>query len=302
MVRAVTVGVDGSAESLAAADWAAREALSRKAPLRLVHVREPDPFGRPYPFADSDARRHRGRWTPGETAAELGRRHPELEITADRLTGRPAEALVSAAEDAEVLAVGSRGLGPVAGFLIGSVGLSTVARVACPVVLVRAGTAERDTAGPGGDGDAGAGRVARREVVLGLELYRESDGLLEFAFDAAARHGAPLRVVHGWNPPLVYGIDPVAVDPRMAGELAEESARVLGDTLRRWREKYPAVEVRTRIEAGRPARLLLAAAEEAALVVVGRRNRRSPLGFHIGPVAHAVMHHATAPVAVVPFG
>ncbi|MFC4466919.1 universal stress protein, partial [Streptomyces xiangluensis] len=37
----------------------------------------------------------------------------------------------------------------------------------------------------------------------------------------------------------------------------------------------------------------------ASLVVVGRRIRRNPFGTHIGPVTHAVLHHATAPVAVV---
>ncbi|MTE17958.1 universal stress protein [Streptomyces sp. TRM43335] len=306
MVRTVTVGVDGSAESLAAADWAAREALSRKAPLRLVHVREPDPFGPPDSVADEETRRHWAQRIPRGVADGLTGRYPELEITTDQLTGRPAEVLVSAAEQAGVLVVGSRGLGPIAGFLVGSVGLATVARVACPVVLVRAGAAGgdegKDTGADGdGGGDGGGGEATRREVVLGLELYRECDEVIEFAFDAAARRGAPLKVVHGWNPPLVYGIDPVAVDPRMAGELAEESARVLGDTLRGWREKYPNVEVRARAVAGRPSRLLTEASEGAALLVVGRRGRRSPLGFHIGPVAHAVMHHAASPVAVVPF-
>ena len=45
--------------------------------------------------------------------------------------------------------------------------------------------------------------------------------------------------------------------------------------------------------------LLIDDSADASLVVVGRRTRRSPLGPHIGPVAHAVLHHAKAPVAVV---
>lgn len=51
---------------------------------------------------------------------------------------------------------------------------------------------------------------------------------------------------------------------------------------------------------GRPGSHLADASREASLLVVGRRTRRSPVGFHIGPVIHAVLHHAAAPVAVVP--
>jgi nucleotide-binding universal stress UspA family protein len=47
------------------------------------------------------------------------------------------------------------------------------------------------------------------------------------------------------------------------------------------------------------ANLLIGASRTASLVVVGRRVRHHPSGAHIGPVTHAVLHHATAPVAVV---
>lgn len=43
MSRTVTVGLDGSPESLAAADWAAREAHLRAVPLRVVHAGERQP-------------------------------------------------------------------------------------------------------------------------------------------------------------------------------------------------------------------------------------------------------------------
>lgn len=52
--------------------------------------------------------------------------------------------------------------------------------------------------------------------------------------------------------------------------------------------------------AGGPAHHLVEAASGAGLLVVGRRNRGSGIGTHLGSVAHAVMHHAAAPVAVVP--
>ncbi|GAA2435219.1 universal stress protein [Streptomyces macrosporus] len=297
MARTVTVGVDGSGESLAAADWAAREALRREVPLRLVHVREPDPFTTPDSFADPETREHWARRIPREAANDLAALHPALEVTTEQLTGHAAEVLAEVAKDAELLVIGTRGLGVVAGFLIGSVALTTVARVPCPVVLVRAGTTDEHARKETGDA---AAHGPYRDVVLGVELYRPRDDLFSFAFEAAARRGAALRVVHSWNPPLVYGIDPIAVDPKMATDLARESSRALQDALRPWRGEYPDVEVRAEAVVGRPARHLLEAAKDASLVVVGRRNRRSPVGFHVGPVAHAVMHHSPAPVAVVP--
>ncbi|MFF8600962.1 universal stress protein [Streptomyces sp. NPDC015232] len=77
-------------------------------------------------------------------------------------------------------------------------------------------------------------------------------------------------------------------------------AGALADALRPWRSTYPEVEVEEGCVVGRPADHLVEASENASLLVVGRRMRRAAIGAHIGPVAHAVPHHATVPVAVVP--
>ncbi|PJE95121.1 stress-inducible protein [Streptomyces carminius] len=299
MERTVIVGLDGSSESLAAADWAAREALRRGVPLRLVQVREADSHPLLLSNVDPEARK---RWEeqPGRVAAELAGRHPTLEIGTERLDGRPADVLRKAADGAGLLVLGSKGRGALAGFLVGSVALSAAAHVTCPVVLVRAGTTEEAAHRDEPEALAAGGEAPYRDVVLGLDLSKPCDGLLDFAFDAAARRGAPLRVVHGWNLPAAYGVNPAGFGPGFLDGLAEEKLRALTDALRPWQGKYPDVEVRTQAVVGRIAQQLLEAAEDACLVVVGRRDRRSPLGFHIGPVAHAVMHHATVPVAVVP--
>ncbi|MFD0345910.1 universal stress protein [Kitasatospora aburaviensis] len=49
-----------------------------------------------------------------------------------------------------------------------------------------------------------------------------------------------------------------------------------------------------------PARAVVEASATAELVVIGRRRRPHDLGPRLGRVAHAVLHHAHAPVAVVP--
>ncbi|MFE7131235.1 universal stress protein [Streptomyces sp. NPDC057638] len=293
MTRTVTVGLDGSPESLAAAAWAAREAGLRGLPLRVVHIWEPVPFLQA-PLLGAEAEAGWAEKLPRTAAEELRRAHPELEITVEQLSGRPAELLPEAAEEAELLVLGSRGLSGIGGFLVGSVGQAVIARATRPVVLVRAEEIpEREWAEGTGPGEAADG-----PVVLGLDTNDPYDDLLAFAFETAARRGAPLRVVHGWNLPpyFAYGLPP---DPELDARLADEEAATLRDVLKPWREKHPTVEVSEESRPGKAVDQLVRASEEASLVVVGRRVRRARFS-RIGSVAHAVLHHASSPVAVVP--
>ncbi|MFF8633564.1 universal stress protein [Streptomyces pilosus] len=142
------------------------------------------------------------------------------------------------------------------------------------------------------------------EVVIGLDdLGDPAAPLLEFAFAAAAARRTSLRVVHAPNLPPLYGHGP------LVGQLASQEGGVTGQSekalsagLAPWREKYPQVPVAHTVELARPSGVVLKAAEQAGLVVVGRRVHRPALGMRIGPVAHAVLHHAAAPVVVVPHG
>ena len=298
MARTVTVGLDGSRESVAAAQWAAHEALRRRLPLRLVHVWEWEPTTRT-PLVGPETQRHWAERIPRETADELRVLFPELEITSEQLAGQPAAVLSVAAEEAELLVMGSRGLSGVAGFLVGSVAQAVVATAERPVVLVRAGEMEEDEHRPDADGSPSE-TTPYRDVVLGLDTDRPSEALIEFAFDAAARRAAALRVIHGWSLPPAYGYAPGAMDPTLSEDLATDEASTLTETLRAWREKFPGVEVSEHAVIGQAARHLIEAASDASLVVVGRRARRLSIGTHIGPVTHAVLHHSPAPVAVVP--
>ncbi|MFF1473965.1 universal stress protein [Streptomyces mirabilis] len=291
MPRTVTVGLDGSPESRAAADWAAREAKLRGLPLKLVNVWEPvpEPIAQA-PLLGPETHQHWSERIPREAAEELRAAHPEVDVLIKQVTGRPAEVLTDAGKDAEPLVLGSRGLSGVGGFMVGSVGLAVVAHAECPVVLVRA---EGDTSG------TDSTVPPSRPVVLGLDTRAPDDTLIGFAFEAAVLHGASLRVVHGWNEPpyIAYGLPP---DLELNARLGAEEAAAVSEVLRPWRQKFPTVDVVEDSLSGKAANHLVDASAEASLVVVGRRIRRSPLGAHIGPVTHAVLHHATAPVAVVP--
>jgi nucleotide-binding universal stress UspA family protein len=284
MVRTVVAGLDGSPESRAAAEWAAREARLRGLSLTLVNVWEPvpDPLSQA-PLLATGSRQHWSERLPREAAERLRGRHPGLEVIVEQAAGRPGAVLVDVAEDAELLVLGSRGLGAVGGFLVGSVGQFVVAYAEQPVVLVRDGEQER---------------AADRPVVLGLDVHHPHDAPIAHAFEAAQRHHTALRVVHAWDLPpyFLYGLP---ADPELDAELGRRDLAALTEALRPWKQKFPDVEVTAESRPGKAATHLVDASHEASLVVVGRRVRRSRFGAHIGPVTHAVLHHSTAPVAVV---
>ncbi|MFJ3921742.1 universal stress protein [Streptomyces sp. NPDC090022] len=125
--------------------------------------------------------------------------------------------------------------------------------------------------------------------------------MLDFAFGEAARRGATVRVVHGWTlpDPSVYAI---VADPGIGEMAGSQVASALAELVRPWRRSYPDVQVIEGAVVGAAGVQLVEASKGADLVVVGRRRPPAPLGSHIGHVAHAVIHHCAAPVAVVPFG
>ncbi|MGA5710413.1 universal stress protein [Streptomyces cellulosae] len=301
MPGTIIVGLDGSLESRAAADWAAREAALRGSSVKLVHVWQPVPARMAQaPLLGAETHQHWTERIPRETAEGLRLRHPGVEVGAEQLTGSRADALVDAARDGELLVLGSRALSGLGGFLVGSIGQSVVARTETPVVLVHAGEQAVDEHVKDSGGIPSAA-TAFRPVVLGLDADSPDETVLDFAFEEARCRQAPLTVVHGWN------LSPYAVYTMSAGfetheDFARAEATALTEALRPWRQKYPDVEVAEVSRPGNAANLLMDSSRDASLVVVGRRRRRNPLGVHIGSVAHAVMHHAAAPVAVVAHG
>ncbi|MFJ5533750.1 universal stress protein [Streptomyces sp. NPDC093261] len=298
MSRTVTVGVDDSPESRAAAGWAAREALLRALPLKIVLVREPAPARLAQtPLYDPEVYRRWAERTARESAEGIRLRHPGIEVTSEQLTGAAADALCEAAGFAELLVLGSRGLGGLGGFVVGSVSLAVVARAERPVVLVRAGeqAADEHRMDPAGVPTAAA---PFRPVVLGLDIAEPDDTLLEFAFDAAARRKAPLRAVHAWPDPTI-SFHGVAGGAGFYASLERGQAALLSKVLHPWRQKFPDVEVIEASRCGSAAQVLVNDSRDASLVVVGRRIRTGSFGAHIGPVTHSALHHIAAPVAVV---
>jgi nucleotide-binding universal stress UspA family protein len=286
MTRPITAGVDGTEESLAALDWAAREAVRRGLPLRVVHAWR---YAESLATADRDTQHGWVSDGVAEAMRTVSGRHPGLEVRMDVVEGGPAQALADAAAEAEMLVLGSRGHGPVIGFLLGSVGQQVIAETTRPVVLVRAG-------------DQPAAEAAGRDVVVGQHGSAEdSTDVLRFAFETAAARRATVRAVRAWTLPPVFAYSPGSLKLLDdAGGLEPYEKQALADALAPWRERFPDVPVAEHVEMGSAGQVLLSVAGRAQLMVVGRRARRTAVGARIGSVTHGVLHHAGCPVAVVP--
>ncbi|MDQ2884228.1 MAG: universal stress protein [Actinomycetota bacterium] len=137
-VGRIVVGVDGSPGSLAALRWAVREASSRGVALHAVTAWES-----PVESTFGDMRTV-GDFHPVSAAEEImvtaladaGVSVQDQTVTTGAVEGHPAEVLLEAAEDSELLVVGSRGHGKILGALLGSVSQYVAAHAACPVVVI----------------------------------------------------------------------------------------------------------------------------------------------------------------------
>ncbi|MER6147402.1 universal stress protein [Streptomyces hirsutus] len=292
MSHPVLAGVDGSERSATAADWAAREAALRDVPLRLFHALPSLP-GAVVPRPALDRLRHTGARMLERMVADLVDRYPDVEVRGEQADDAPAPALLAAARTAGLLVVGTRGTGGFDGLAVGSVALRMAAAAPCPVVLV---TQRPSAFGEGMGAEGGAA-----QVVVGFDAHRPVGEAADFAFSAAEARGAHLRVVQAWAfPAEAVSPQTLVVTEEDRATWEDQEILRLSDALRVWQEEYPRVTVRADVMLLQPAEALLNASREAALLIVGRRTGPQAAEGRLGPVTHAVLHHARCPVGVVP--
>ncbi|MDX3275839.1 MULTISPECIES: universal stress protein [Streptomyces] len=288
MKPVLTVGLDGSPESLAAARWGAATADRQGLTLRLLHAWLPLAPGPRTGSAESD-QHHWAQRILHDAHVELHKRYPVLSIVADLVADDGRSALLTAAAKSRMIVLGSRGLAAAGSYFLGNISMDVVSRAEQPVVLVRASLEEM---APSPVGNC---------VVVGLSLRDPCDELFEFAFSAAAARGVPLRAVHGHEVPVQAHM-PWGVDPEVAAEITDKAQKKLRKQLRPWRKKFRGVRVVKVLTLDSPAKVVVHDTQTAGLLVVGRRRHRGALAPRLGPVAQAAVHHAACPIAVVPHG
>jgi nucleotide-binding universal stress UspA family protein len=140
----ILVGVDGSEHSRRALEWAMREAETRGVPLTVMTVHPPPVRAAaetlwalpdlPDRSFDLEAARMGVKQFVEKVANDVGQAVPEVTVTV--VTGDPAEELIKASHDADLLVVGSRGSGGFARLLLGSVSSKVIHHAACPTTVV----------------------------------------------------------------------------------------------------------------------------------------------------------------------
>jgi nucleotide-binding universal stress UspA family protein len=140
----IIVGIDGSAHSRHALEWAIREAAIRRAPLTVLAVQQAVAgyWGGAVAYPGDDALAEEARKAAQQETDEVlerfgGEPRPP-QVTVRAVTGLPAEALLNAAGGADMIVVGSRGAGGFKKLLMGSVSSQVTHHAHCPVVVIPA--------------------------------------------------------------------------------------------------------------------------------------------------------------------
>lgn len=279
----VVAGFDGSAAGARAIEWAVCEAKIRGVSLTVCHAWEVPLSARDVTPAATEPARNAAKRTLALGMDVAARHAPCVPVEGRLLTGPAAPALAYVSENAELLVAGTRGAGGSAWLGLGSVSSQLTAHARCPVEVVR------------GDGSWRGGKI-----VVGVDGSQSSESAAGFAFEEAALRGAPLTALCScWEPGLPDHKQRGALDICDMRHLMTERAGLVID---QWREKFPDVSVTPVFVMDAPREALRAAAESAALLVVGSRGLGGLPGLLLGSVSQAVLEQAPCPVAVVRAG
>jgi nucleotide-binding universal stress UspA family protein len=289
----IVVGVDGSAAAREAVLWAAGLGPVLGAEVVAVHAvglldDVHDPAEGPAVWRARLLDRITRSWCAGLADAAC----PHRVVVRD---GPPVDVLLAVArdEDADVLVVGSRGVGAAEpAQALGSTSLHVLQTARCPVLVV--------PEPPPGEPTAAAPPVLRR-VLVGVDRSAPSLAALDLAADLAESAGGSLSVleVFEYVPPFPLG--PSASRTSEAEERAIERTRGLVEAhARAIRDR--GVDVQVIVRSGDPAPTLLEIADDvdAALVVVGTRGHGDPAEPLMGSVARTLVSRIRRPTLVVP--
>ena len=286
----VVVAVGGASSGKGAATWAAAEATRLGLPLQIVGAVPVEPNRAPLHAPDAATmERHASATRARLESLAAGFSGPTTILPVLVVEGPPAQTILDQLDaSTAVLVLGHRTQSPVQRLTGGSTSIAIAGRSPVPVTVVP------DSWEVVADDHRGVVVAMSLEGVDGA--YRTDEDVLTTAFERARALEAPLEVVHAWQVPALLSWSPA--DIASFGRRVKEA---LGEVLRPWLERFADVELTVSPVAGRPIDVVEDASATAQLVVLGRHTpARRHGGFHLGSTTREALHHAHAPVLVVP--
>ncbi|WP_110240561.1 universal stress protein [Nocardioides gilvus] len=281
--KTVAVAVDGSAANRAALEWAVSHAERSGADLVVVAIAEPyEVIGGYIPETPPTEYL---RPVVHDALAKVRQTLPDERTGYLLETGHPVSVLQQVAADKDMLVVGKRGMGAIGRLVIGSTSIAVAGRAHAPVVVVPVGWEPEGSAnGP---------------VVVGVDIDKDHDAGLRFAFRTAQERGVEVRAVQVWEPhPVLAGDASIFVNA--FDDWVKQSRSEFQLRMEKLADEFPGVKVEVVQVVGQPVHHLLEEAADAQLLVLGRDAKDRLSGFALGSVARGVLHHSDIPVAVIP--
>lgn len=259
--KPVIVGIDGSQAAIRAAQWVIDEAISRCVPLRLIAVTKSthpsaDDYYRDVHFAEASLR-------AAQAGVEATGRPVKIET--EILEGPPGVILVEESRDADMICVGSVGIGRYARALLGSTAAELAEKAHCPVAVIRT---QQDQPPPD-----------INWIVVVMNDEPDHDVVVEQAMAEAKLRRAPV---------LALGQEHLGEAPRDG----------LDREVQKWRRRYPDVHVYPVTGRADVAHFLKANDERVQLAVVGGSDA-GQLAEIVGPHGHPVFRHPESSVLIV---
>ncbi|MDQ3430403.1 MAG: universal stress protein [Actinomycetota bacterium] len=286
----ILAATDGSEHAVLAARAATDLSLHSGAELHVVHVWQEPRLAMTLPaIATDEYSQARERWEreAGDLLHEQADRMRDTEATvagAHLRKGRPAEEVVSLAEEleADLVVVGSRGLGRAKRLVTGSVSEGIVHLASSPTLIVR----------------GGEGVWPPRDVVVGDDGSQEAARAGKLAAQVGKLFEASVLLVGVYSIRLVSS-PARAPMPRTFDELLNEGEDILNERAASL-ETVSGDRPETMVATGDAAAVIQEIAGESALVAVGSRGLGAVRRFTLGSVSTDVLRAVSGPVLVCP--
>ncbi len=262
-MKPIIVGIDGSHAATAAALWGVDEAISRGAPLRLIAViksthASPDDYARDLAHAEKSLHE-------ATLAIEASGKPVAVETEFPR--GPAGPVLVEASRDAEMVCVGSVGIGRYARSILGSTATELADKAHCPVAVLRTESEQ-----PPPDIDW---------IVVRMTDAPGNDAVVEYAAWEARLRRAPMLVLGG-----------------RPEELTEHADGEFERRVQDWRRHRPELRVYP-VTTGEAIADFLSANDERVQLAVLSGAEAGELARLVGPQGHPLFRHPECSVLVV---